>query len=73
MTKTHLAGLILWRGGVVLVVGYLAYQALRVILTITDAQLELAIATLLVGVLFVFASVLGERIEDARSERSQRE
>lgn len=73
MTKAHLAGLILWRGGVVLIAGYLAYHALRVILTITDAQLELAIATLLVGVLFVFASVLGERIEDARSERSQRE
>jgi hypothetical protein len=73
MKKSHIAGLVLWRGGIILAVGYLAYQALRVVLTITDVQLELAIAILLTGVLFVFASVVGERIEDARSERSQGE
>jgi len=73
MKKTHFAGLALWRGGVLLAVGYVAYQTLRVILTITDTRLELAITILLTGVLFVFASVVGERIEDARAERSQGE
>jgi hypothetical protein len=69
----HFLGLALWRGGWVLVVGYLAYQALRVILRMTDAQLELALAVLLTGILFLFLSVLGERIEDAREERKRGE
>ncbi len=73
MKNTHFAGLILWRGGVVLVGGYLAYQALRALLSFTDPRLELAIAVLMTGVLFVFASVLAERIRDARAERSQSE
>jgi len=73
MKKTHFWGLALWRGGVVLIGGYLAYQGLRVILSIADAQLELAVAILVTGILFVFASVVGERILDARTERSQGE
>jgi hypothetical protein len=73
MKLTHYLGLLLWRGGVVLVAGYIGYYALRVVLKITDAQLELAVAVLLTGVLLVFASVLFERIQDAREERSQGE
>ena len=68
-----MVGLVLWRGGVVLVVGYVGYFGLRALLTITDAQLELAVAVLLTGVIFVFASVVGERLEDRRRERSDLE
>lgn len=73
MKAIHYAGLALWRGGVLLVVGYLGYKVLRAVLTITDPQLELAIAVLLTGILLVFLSVLGERIEDARAERKRTE
>jgi hypothetical protein len=73
MKLSHLAGLVLWRGGVVLVGVYIAYQILRAVLTITDTRLELAVGVLLTGVLFVFASVVGERIQDARDERSEAE
>lgn len=66
-----LVGLVLWRGGALLVGGYLAYQALRVILTITDPQLETAVALFLTGLVMVFLSVLIERIQDARDERNQ--
>ena len=69
MKKAHIVGLTLWRGGVLLVAAYLGYWALRGILQITDAQLELAVAVFLVGVLLVFGSVVLERINDARSER----
>jgi membrane protein DedA with SNARE-associated domain len=73
MKKIHFFGLALWRGGLILVLGYLAYQALRVVLKITDAHLELAVAVLLTGAFFLFLSVLLERIEDARKERRQDE
>lgn len=73
MKNVHLLGLVLWRGGVVLVAGYLGYFALRAVLSITDAQLELAVAILLTGVIFVFASVVGERLEDRRRERRDAE
>jgi predicted transporter len=70
---THWIGLALFRGGILLASGYVAYIALRAILTITDPQLELGVAVLLTGVLFLFASVLGERIEDAQNERLEDE
>ena len=73
MKAIQLLGLILWRGGVLLAVGYLAYLALRAVLTFTDTQLELAVAVLLTGVVFIFLSVLGERIADARAERRERQ
>jgi len=68
MKKTHLVGLALWRGGILLVAAYLGYWALRGILRITDARLELAVAVFLVGLLLVFGSVIVERVQDARSE-----
>lgn len=71
MKWTHLLGLALWRGGVLLVGGYLAYQVLRVVLTITDAQLEIAVAVFLTGLVMVFLSLVVERIEDVQEERSR--
>lgn len=63
-------GLVLWRGGIIFVAAYIAYYALRAVLTITDPQLEFAVGVLFTGVLFVIASLIGERIQDARAERS---
>lgn len=71
MKPVHYAGLALWRGGVILAVGYVAYFVLRMVLSITDTQLEFAVSVLLAGVLLVFLSVIGERIADARAERSE--
>ena len=73
MRRSHFAGLMLWRGGVVLVAGYVAYQVLRAVLSLTDSRLELAIAVILTGVLFVFVSVIVERIRDVGAERRQGE
>ncbi len=73
MRRSHFAGLMLWRGGVVLAAGYVAYQALRAVLSFTDSRLELAISVMLTGVLFVFVSVVVERIQDAGAERRQGE
>lgn len=66
MKKTHLIGLLLWRGGLLLAGGTIAYWALRGILGITDPELELGVAILLTGVLFVFISVLLEQVRDSR-------
>lgn len=71
MRGTHLIGLALWRGGVLLVGGYLAYQVLRAVLTFTDTQLEVAVAVFLTGLVMVFLSVLVERVLDAKAERSE--
>jgi hypothetical protein len=73
MKWTHLVGLALWRGGVLLVAGYLAYEVLRFVLTITDTQLEAAVAVFLAGLVMVFISLIGERIEDVREERNRLE
>jgi hypothetical protein len=70
MRWIHLVGLALWRGGALLVGGYIAYQVLKVILRFTDAQLETAVAVFLTGLVMVFLSVLVERIQDARDERN---
>jgi hypothetical protein len=70
MKWIHLVGLVLWRGGVLLVGGYLAYQVLRLVLTITDPQLETAVAIFLTGLVMVALSVLIEQILDSRKERT---
>lgn len=68
MKSTHVLGLTLWRGGLVAAVGYVAFETLTRLLSITDAQLELAVAVTLTGVVFVFLSLVGERIVDTRDE-----
>jgi len=70
MRWIHFVGLVLWRGGALLVGGYLAYQLLRLVLTITDAQLEAAVAIFLTGFVMVALSVLVEQIGDSRKERT---
>jgi membrane protein implicated in regulation of membrane protease activity len=71
MRLAHLVGLALWRGGVLLVGGYIAYQVLRTVLAFTDAQLEVAVAVFLTGLLMVFLSLVVERVQDVQEERSE--
>ena len=73
MEKTQTLGLILWRAGILLVVGYFAFLALRFILQIADPVLEVGVTLVLAGALFVLASVVREQIGDARRERSYEE
>ena len=73
MEKTQTLGLILWRAGILLVVGYFAFLALRFILQITDPVLEVGVTLVLAGTLFVLVSVVREQIGDARRERSYEE
>lgn len=73
MTPVQVVGLVLWRGGVLLVLGYLGYIAVRAMLSIADAQLELAVSVALTGLLLVFASVITERISDVRAEQARSE
>ncbi len=73
MKKTQLLGLVLWRAGILIAGGYLLFVALRVVLRLTDPVLEVGIALVLAGGLFVLASVVMEQIEDARIARSYEE
>jgi len=71
MKRIHVLGLALWRGGILLVGGYLLYVGLRVVLPISDPMLELGVGLLAVGLVLVLASLVGERIVDARREREE--
>ncbi|MDE2794171.1 MAG: hypothetical protein OXL34_05050 [Gemmatimonadota bacterium] len=73
MKPTHTLGLILWRIGILIVGGYFAFLALRLILQIADPVLEVGVALVLAGGLFVLVSVVREQIEDARRARSYEE
>ena len=73
MKHTHTVGLILWRIGILIVGGYFAFLALRFILQIADPVLEVGVALVLAGGLFVLVSVVREQIEDARRVRSYEE
>ncbi|MCG8468538.1 MAG: hypothetical protein MJB57_10080 [Gemmatimonadetes bacterium] len=69
MNRTHRAGLVLWRGGLLLAIGYVVFERIRAILAIADPQLEIAVSVLLVGLFFVLLSVVIEQVRDARAAR----
>ncbi len=73
MKPTHRLGLVLWRIGILIVGGYFAFSALRLILRIADPVLEVGVTLVLAGSLFVLVSVVREQIEDARRARSYEE
>lgn len=73
MKPAHALGLVLWRAGLLIAGGYLLFLALRSILRITDPVLEVGVALVFAGGLFVLASVVREQIEDARRARSHEE
>ena len=39
MKKTHVVGFVLWRGGIILVLAYVAFWGMQQLLTITDTVL----------------------------------
>ena len=71
MRPVHLIGLILWRGGVLLAGMFVFYEAARYVLLFVSLprQVEVGLALILVGAAFVIASLIVERVEDARQER----
>lgn len=71
MKTIHVAGLMLWRGGILLAGGYVLYLMLRFVLRIADPVLEIGTALVILGLLMVLASVIGERVADARREKSE--
>ena len=68
MKRSHLVGVILWRGGILLILTYVAYMAMRTALALADPQLEFAVAIGLTGVLLIFVSLIMERVADAAAE-----
>ena len=75
MRKTHLVGLLLWRGGWLLIAGTALFEAARWALQFLElpAQLEIGIGFLAVGLLLVFVSLILERLQDARAEQGLQE
>ncbi|MHC4079126.1 MAG: hypothetical protein ACYST0_11880 [Planctomycetota bacterium] len=66
----QLIGLLLWRGGWILVVVWLLVEAARWILRFVELpiQLEVGVGLILAGGVLVVLSLILERIQDARRE-----
>lgn len=78
MRKTHVIGLILWRGGLLLVGGYVLYCAVQYALRICrlfglhiPVALEIGLGLIIAGLLFILFSIIIERIQDARREKKE--
>jgi hypothetical protein len=70
MRVLRLAGLILWRSGLLLVGGYVLFQAARLALRFVELPLELEVGAglVLAGLGLVLVSLIWERVLDAREE-----
>lgn len=73
MVKTralHLTGMVLWRGGLLYVAAYGLYRGFRELTRWVELprQLEIGVALGLTGLALVIASLITERIEDAKAE-----
>lgn len=68
--SVHLAGLLLWRGGLLLVGGYSLFHGARTLVRLVALpwELEVGLALGLAGLALVMASLVAERIVDARRE-----
>ena len=71
-------GFVVWRIGAYFCAGYLAYRGvlrtLRILLEIDlPTQLLVGISMVITGVLFIFVSLIVERIDDARNETGLRD
>lgn len=71
MRPIHLLGLLLWRGGLLLVVGSLIYYVCRMVLRFwrLPELVEAGLGLLLAGLVLVVLSLILERIADLRRER----
>ena len=70
LSRAQLVGFVFWRSGILLVAGYSFFRIARLLVSYVElpAQLEVGGALLLAGVGLLFASLIGERIQDARLE-----
>lgn len=75
MRWTHLVGLALWRGGLLLVGGAALYEGAGFVLRFVDfpAQVEFGVGLGLAGAALVLLSLVLERVRDARHEGDLRE
>ena len=78
MRKTHILGLLLWRGGQMLAGGAAAYYGvkyalrwMRVFGLETPRGVEVGVVLLVAGFLLVMLSLILERARDARREREE--
>lgn len=70
MRFSHVLGLILWRGGVLLISAWLLYVAARAALQWVEIPPVLAVGVglILSGLALLLLSVICERVVDARAE-----
>ena len=75
MRRIHIVGLLLWRGGLLLVVAVALFEVARWVLRFVDlpAQLEIGSGLMLAGLVLVFVSLVIERARDYRTEGHLRE
>jgi hypothetical protein len=66
----HVIGLVLWRGGLLLVAAVLLYESTSWLLQFIDLPVQLGVGLALVatGVLLVLISLIAERVRDYRAE-----
>jgi len=74
MRRTQLIGLLLWRGGLLLAGGWVAVTVARQLIRLVEVptQVEIGGGLMLGGALLVMASLIMERIADARREGASR-
>ena len=75
MRPVHRAGMLLWRGGLLVLAIAAAVEIMRSLLRFVDVpgQVELGMAFVLAGLALVIVSLIMERVKDARSEGYLRE
>jgi hypothetical protein len=68
-----MVGFLCWRAGLLLVSGYGFFRVARLVVTYVDlpTQLEVGLALTLAGAAMVMASLIAERVQDARVERGE--
>lgn len=74
MRPVQLTGLILWRGGVLIVGATALIEAIRWILRFwtLPTQVEIGLGLLLSGAALVMLSLMMERVQDMRAEKDLR-
>jgi hypothetical protein len=72
MRGLQLIGLLLWRGGVLLIVVTAVVLGLRALLAVWSPPVLVEVGLLLVlgGIVLVMISLILERVQDVRAERS---
>ena len=75
MRRIHVVGLVLWRGGLVLVAAVALFETARWLLRFVDlpAQLEIGSGLVLAGMVLVLVSLVIERAREYRAEGHLRE